>query len=209
MSVPIPLLEVRRLACRRGEVTLFEELAFTLDRGEVLQIEGANGSGKTSLLRILAGLTPADEGTVLWQGWDIRERRSEFHGQLAYLGHHLGLKHELTVVENLRAAAGIQGMGGAVSRLPGVLDKVRLDHRADLPVRALSAGQRQRVVLARLLLLGTVLWILDEPFTALDAAGVDLVRSLVEEHLEEGGVVILTSHQAVPLGQRLRKLALS
>lgn len=209
MVPPVSLLEVRRLACVRGEATLFEDLNFELGAGEALQVEGANGTGKTSLLRILSGLTLPDEGEVCWRGENIASRRPEFHAQLAYLGHSLGLKAELTVAENLRLAVGLQGHAGSASRFLEVLDKVRLDHRADLPVRALSAGQRQRVALARMLLLNAVLWILDEPFTALDAAGVSLVKALAEEHLEDGGVVILTSHQAVTLGAGLRKLELS
>lgn len=209
MAPPVPLLEVRRLACARGEARLFEDLDFALDAGEALQVQGANGAGKTSLLRILSGLTLPDEGEVYWRGKNIALHRPEFHAQLAYLGHLLGLKAELTVTENLRIATGMQGLAGSASRIVEVLNKVDLDHRADLPVRALSAGQRQRVALARLLLLNAVLWVLDEPFTALDAAGVLLVRALAEQHLEQGGLVILTSHQAVTLGVGLRKLELS
>lgn len=196
------------MGCVRGEAALFENLSFSLNAGEALQVAGSNGTGKTSLLRIVAGLTLPDEGEVFWRGDSITARRAEFHGQLAYLGHHLGLKAELTVVENLRVIAGIHGIPAAAPDLDEVLDRVRLDHRADLPVRALSAGQRQRVALARMLLLNAVLWIMDEPFTALDAAGVTLVKALAEAHLERGGLVILTSHQAVTLGAGLRKLEL-
>lgn len=209
MPPAAPLLEARRLTCVRGEASLFEDLSFSLNAGEVLQVAGANGTGKTSLLRIVAGLTLPDEGEVWWRGASIAARRAEFHGQLAYLGHHLGLKGELTVLENLRVITAIHGVLAAASRMGEVLERVRLDHRADLPVRALSAGQRQRVALARMLLLNAVLWILDEPFTALDVAGVALVKALAEEHLERGGLVILTSHQAVTLGADLRKLELS
>ena len=208
MTPPVPLLEARGLCCVRGEATLFENLDFSLTAGEALQVEGANGSGKTSLLRILSGLTLPDEGEVRWQGANIMERRAEFHGQLAYLGHHLGLKLELTIEENLRLALGIRSVCPA-SRLQSVLEAVRLDHRADLPVRALSAGQRQRVALARMLLSEAVLWILDEPFTSLDMAGVALVQTLAEDHLLSGGVMVLTSHQAVSLNGRLRKLELA
>jgi heme exporter protein A len=209
MTLPVPLLEARGLCCVKGEATLFENLGFSLSAGEALQVAGANGSGKTSLLRILSGLTPPDEGEVRWRGSNIMEQRAEFHGQLAYLGHHLGLKSELTVEENLRLALGIRSVRPA-SRLEGVLEKVSLDHRTDMPVRTLSAGQRQRVALARMLLSGALLWILDEPFTALDAAGVALVQSLAEAHLGGGGVLVLTSHQAVSLSNRpLRKLELA
>lgn len=208
MTPPVPLLEARGLCCVRGEATLFEHLDFALTAGEALQVEGANGSGKTSLLRIVSGLTLPDEGEVRWRGANIMERRAEFHGQLAYLGHHLGLKLELTIEENLRLALGIRSVC-TESRLQSVLEAVRLDHRSDLPVRALSAGQRQRVALARMLLSEAKLWILDEPFTSLDRAGVELVLTLAEEHLLRGGVMVLTSHQTVSLNGRLRKLELA
>ncbi len=208
MTMAYPLLAARGLACLRGEAMLFEALDFALAAGEALQVEGANGVGKTSLLRIVAGLTPPDAGEVLWRGQRIGDCRSAFNAQLAYLGHHLGLKHELTVEENLKAVAAIQGTGATPHRLNEALAQVRLAERADLPVRVLSAGQKQRVALARMRLLGAVLWILDEPFTALDAAGVALVSELIQEHLNRGGVAMLTSHQAIPLGSALRKLRL-
>lgn len=208
MTTTTLLLEARGLGCLRGEVTLFENLSFTLGAGEVLQVEGANGAGKTSLLRIVAGLTPPDEGEVLWRGERIAGRRSAFNTQLAYLGHHLGLKFELSAEENLRAAAAIQGAGADPGRLAEVLAAVHLTEKAELPVRVLSAGQKQRVALARMLLLGAMLWILDEPFTALDKSGVALVSGLLRAHLDRGGVALITSHQAVPLGPNLRRLGL-
>lgn len=208
MTATVSLLEVRGLGCLRGEITLFENLGFTLEAGEVLQVEGANGAGKTSLLRIAAGLTPPDEGEVLWRGERIAGRRSEFNRQLAYLGHHLGLKYELSAEENLRAAAAIQGAGADPGRFAEVLAAVHLTEKAELPVRVLSAGQKQRVALARMLLLGAMLWILDEPFTALDKSGVALVSGLLRAHLDRGGVALITSHQAVPLGPNLRRLGL-
>lgn len=208
MTAITPLFEARALGCVRGEVTLFESLSFTLDAGEALQVEGANGAGKTSLLRIAAGLTPPDEGEVLWRGERITGRRSVFNAQLAYLGHHLGLKFELSAEENLQAAAAIQGDGVDPGRVEQVLASVQLTDKADLPVRVLSAGQKQRVALARMLLLGSVLWILDEPFTALDKSGIALVSGLLQAHLDRGGVALITSHQAVPLGPNLSRLGL-
>lgn len=209
MSLPLPLLQARELACSRGDAALFSGVRFELAAGEALQIEGANGSGKTSLLRILAGLTPPDEGEVSWRGRDIGGHRHLFQAELGYLGHHLGLKSELTATENLALGLGVHGIARGERDLEPALDRVGLGHRADLPVRSLSAGQRQRVALARLLLQKAVLWILDEPFTALDTDGVALVRALAEAHLAQGGIVILTSHQVVALGPSLRKLSLS
>ncbi len=208
MSETVSLLQVRGLSCYRGEVCLFENMEFSLRGGEALQIEGANGAGKTSLLRIIAGMTPPDEGDVLWCGGRIQDRRSDFNSQMAYLGHHLGLKYELTVEENLRAAAVIQGGANSLDFLADVLQQVGLSDRADLPVRVLSAGQRQRVALARMLLIGAVLWILDEPFTALDAGGIVLISELLGYHLDRGGLAVMTSHQSIPLGSRLRRLIL-
>jgi heme exporter protein A len=208
MTEKVSLLHARDLSCYRGEVCLFENLGFELSAGEALQVEGANGAGKTSLLRIIAGMTPPDEGDVLWRGESIQDRRSDFNAQLAYLGHHLGLKHELTVEENLRASVVIQGAADSLGRLTDILRQVGLSERADLPVRVLSAGQKQRVALARMLLIGAVLWVLDEPFTALDAGGIGLISDLVGHHLDRGGLAVMTSHQAIPLGSRLRRLEL-
>lgn len=208
MSPRVSLLQASGVTCYRGETCLFESLGFELMAGEALQVEGANGAGKTSLLRIVAGMTLPDEGDVLWRGEKIQDRRPEFNAQLAYLGHHLGLKYELTVEENLRAAVVIQGAAQSLKDLPEVLFRVGLAERADLPVRVLSAGQKQRVALARMLLIGAVLWVLDEPFTALDASGIGLIGELLEQHLDRGGLAVMTSHQAIPLGSRLRRLIL-
>lgn len=203
-----PVLQALNLECLRGESLLFGGLSFGVSEGEVLQVEGANGSGKTSLLRILAGLSPPAEGEVHWRGENIAQRRAVFFGEIAYLGHHLGLKAELTVLENLRLAFALNGVPNSPERLDEALDRVGLLDRADLPVRALSAGQRQRVALARMVSSGAALWILDEPFTALDAAGVALVRSLLEAHAARAGLAVLTSHQAVELRSGLSRLVL-
>jgi heme exporter protein A len=188
---------------------LFEGLSFGVSPGEALQVEGANGSGKTSLLRILAGLLPPAEGEVVWEGERISgSQRARYLGGLAYLGHNLGLKADLTVLENLRMAAALAGRVGTESDLRFALDQLGLEDRAELAVRVLSAGQRQRVAMARLLISGARLWILDEPFTALDAAAVSQVVSLLENHLAQAGLAVLTSHQPVALSRGLRSLVL-
>jgi heme exporter protein A len=204
-----PVLQARKLECLRGENLLFSGLSFGVAPGQILQVEGANGSGKTSLLRILAGLSPPSDGEVLWRGENVANRRAAFFAEIAYLGHHLGLKAELSVSENLRLAFALNGVPHSPERLDGALAKVGLAGREDLPVRALSAGQRQRVALARLISSGAALWILDEPFTALDVGGVALVRELLEEHAERDGLAVLTSHQAVELRSGLSKLVLA
>lgn len=185
------------LECLRGDNLLFTGLNFHLHPGQLLQIEGANGSGKTSLLRILAGLSLPSEGEVLWQGLNIFKQRPVYFSQMAYLGHTLGVKAELSPVENLKIALALAGLAFDEDKVSRALDQVGLAGREDIPARALSAGQKQRVALARLLACPARLWIMDEPFTALDASGVGLVRGLLEAHLRQGGMAVLTSHQAV------------
>jgi len=209
MNGPAPTLQARGLECVRSDSLLFSDLNFSVEAGQALQIEGPNGSGKTSLLRILAGLIPPSDGEVLWRGENIALRRSAFLSEVAYLGHQLGLKAELSVEENLRLSTALNGLPFSPERLTEALQTVGLTGREDAPARVLSAGQRQRIALARLLLSTAVLWILDEPFTALDASGVSLAEDLLEAHLNRGGLAVLTSHQAVRISGGLIKLALA
>lgn len=188
-------LEARALSCYRSDYCLFEDVDLRIDAGQLVRIEGANGSGKTSLLRILAGLSRPDHGEVLWEGLPIDQRRSGYQGALGYLGHLLGLKLDLTLDENLRLMAALRGGCQDLAAIDRVLSQLGLLSRRSLRARVLSQGQRQRAALAALSLFGGTLWIMDEPYTALDAEGIQLAEALIDAHLEQGGMVILTSHQ--------------
>lgn len=190
------MLNIKHLQCIRDDRVLFEDLNFSLDSGHLLQIEGRNGSGKTSLLRILCGLTLPTEGAVYWENEDIQETQSSYWASLAYIGHHPGVKAELTPLENLAMARALSISPNSIS-LTEALDKVGLYGFEDVPARTLSAGQQRRVALARLLVNKAKLWILDEPFTALDKAAIRMIETLLDEHARQGGMAVLTSHHTV------------
>lgn len=191
------VLTLNNIACERGENRLFEGCSFTLNQGDWVQIEGHNGIGKTSLLRILAGLALPAEGEVLWNGQKIQKCREEYYSELFYLGHHAGIKPELTPWENLRFYQKVLGLALSDEVLWHALEKVALVGREDLPCSHLSAGQQRRVALAKLWLTKQQLWILDEPFTAIDKKGVADLIAHIEQHCQNRGMVIFTSHQAV------------
>lgn len=188
-------LEVVDLQCKRGEHTLFSGLAFTLRGGALLRIAGANGSGKTSLLRIACGLLEPEHGEVLWGGERINRLQEEFWRQIVYIGHASAVKDDLSAAENLRVACTLGGLGASDAEIREALHRLGLAGRENLPVRVLSQGQRRRAALARLALSAAVpLWILDEPFTALDAAAIDCVQDLIAGHLARNGSVLYATH---------------
>jgi heme exporter protein A len=193
------MLEVRNLECMRGDHRLFTGLNFTLQGGELLRLRGSNGSGKTSLLRTLCGLLEPAEGEVLWRGENIRAQRDEFNAELLYLGHSNGVKAELTGFENLRINNALRGSSLSENQLYDALEEIGLGGREDLPTQVLSQGQKRRVALARLLLSDAALWVLDEPFTALDVDAVAQLATLIEGHLQKGGMVVYTTHQEVEM----------
>ena len=190
------MLEARELEATRGDATLFTGLGLTLRPGVLARVTGANGSGKTSLLRALCGLLMPSAGEVRWNGTNIRALREEYWKNLAYIGHADALKDDLTVEENLSINCALAGLGVSPSQSRAALASFGLAGRERLPARALSQGQRRRAALARLAVSAALpLWILDEPFAALDAAAVEQVQTLLGGHLASGGMVVLTSHQ--------------
>ncbi len=191
-------LEARDLECVRDNRVLFSQLSFELRAGEVLQVEGHNGSGKTSLLRIVCGLLLPNQGDVLWCGTPVSRSRPEFLAELSYLGHHNGIKGELTPLENLDFAARLS-LGRRTSNAAAVLERFALRGFEDVPCRTLSAGQNRRVGLARLLMTRGVLWVLDEPFSSLDRKGIKDLEKIFEEHVESGGMIVLTTHHPVDI----------
>ena len=203
------MLEVSDLECRRGDRLLFSGLSFTLEPGTLLHVRGRNGSGKTTLLRALCGLLTPDAGSIVWNGEDARRLGDDFHADTLYFGHLNGIKGDLTGVENLRVSATLDGDRIADDQLWGALGQMGLAGFEDLPTRVLSQGQKKRVALARLLLSEAPLWILDEPFTALDVDAVDQLQLLIAEHVADDGLVILTTHQEVALTSgQIRRLHL-
>ena len=201
------LLSGEGLTVWRGETLLFDALDLSVRAGEVLQLAGPNGSGKSTLLRALVGLAELDEGEVSWRGRPTRRVREAFHGSLLYIGHKSGISGALDPRENLRALLGSDA--DDAERVEAALVELGLGERLDLPCRALSAGQQRRVALARLRLQSRPLWLLDEPLTALDAAGLDWVRARIVERARSGGAVVYTTHQPLALeGVRARVLTL-
>lgn len=208
-----PLLTVLGLGCERDERWLFEALDFSLEAGEILQIEGPNGSGKTTLLKILSGQFHDHEGEVLWRGQPVARVRDDFLGSLLYLGHQPGIKGTLTPLENLAWYQALAGHSRAAAVSPtelawAALAAVGLAGFEDVPAQQLSAGQQRRIALARLHLTPRHLWVLDEPFTAIDTEGVNALEALLLAHAERGGSVVMTTHHRVSDTSRLRQVRL-
>lgn len=193
------MLTAHGLSCIRGERRLFSGLDFSVGPGEWLHVQGENGAGKTSLLRILASLSPPAEGEIRWRGEPIASLAEDYRRELLFLGHHGAVKEELTPYENLILAARLDGTELDEAAALQALARFGLRGREDLAVRFLSAGQKRRVLLARLAVRKATLWILDEPFTALDVKAVEMLSGLIVEHVTQGGIAILTSHQTIPL----------
>jgi heme exporter protein A len=189
----------------RGDRRLFSGLDLSLSPRTFVQLTGPNGSGKTSLLRILCGLMAPAEGEILWDGANIRSLGEDYYTAVTYIGHRPGIKDELSALENLRIANALNGIEISNAAASDALARMGLKGRESLPARFLSEGQRRRASLARLLLCNTRLWLLDEVMTSLDKSAVGLVRSLIEEHLNRGGIAIVATHQELEVSAGVTK----
>ena len=203
------MFSVSNLSCSRGDKRLFSGVSFALQPGEWLHLEGDNGVGKTSLLRLACGLSALEQGEIQWQGQPVSSNIDEFRANLAYLGHQLALKEDLTPLENLRADTSIAGRALSLADAKAALAQLGLKGREHLPVRVLSQGQKRRTALARLLVSSAPLWILDEPFVALDAAAQKVLSEVINGHLNRQGMVLFTSHQMVTLAGQGRSYRLT
>ena len=193
------MLEVTNLDCVRGDRKLFSDLNLSLKPGTFLQVLGANGSGKTSLLRILCGLLAPARGEVRWQGANIRSLGEDYFTAVTYIGHRAAVKEELTALENHRINNGLAGVELTKEAAVEHLGEMGLAGRENLPARLLSEGQRRRLALSRLLSSATSLWLLDEVLTSLDRAAVTLITSVIEAHLKSGGMAVVATHQELNL----------
>lgn len=203
------MLAVHRLQAVRDDRILFSALDFTLQAGQIVQVVGPNGIGKTTLLNIIVGLGTADAGEIHWQQQAVDEDPATFRRACSYLGHQLGLKLLLSPLENLRFLLRLRGVDAHDASISRALDKVGLSGYEDTPLSHLSAGQKRRVALARLFLEQTPLWVLDEPFTAIDHAGVSALEGWLADHAAAGGMILLTTHHRFADDFPVQRLELS
>lgn len=200
------LLSGRGLCLVRGDRCLFQDLDFTLKSGELLYVEGTNGSGKTSLLRSVAGLLELEAGVIEWNSQSVVRHAQRFRASFVWFAHRTGFKGDLTAEQNLRFEAGLRAFRS--EDFAAALARVGVTTGSSLPVRSLSAGQQRRVGLARMILAAAPLWMMDEPFTNLDTDGQSLVRELISEHLAAGGICVMASHQLISIDAATHKVVL-
>jgi heme exporter protein A len=201
-------LSVEKVHVWRGDRHVLKGVSLTLRPGELLHVSGPNGTGKTTLLRVVCGLLRPEQGQVSWLGQSITAVRGEYQAALAYASHEPALKGDLTALENLHFAVGLKKRVTA-AELRGSLERTGVAACADLPARVLSAGQRRRVAMARVLAMSASLWLLDEPFTNLDAAGTHLVSELLQSHIKHGGLVLVVAHHDLKLDSQVHRLELA
>jgi heme exporter protein A len=208
MNSPADGLSVEGVHVWRGDRHVLKGVSLTLRPRELLHISGPNGTGKTTLLRVASGLLRPEQGSVTWLGRSIVSVRSEYQCALAYASHEPALKADLTALENLRFMVGLKRRATS-AELRASLDLTGVAGCADLPVRVLSAGQRRRVVMARVLAMQASLWLLDEPFTNLDTAGSELLGMLLAKHVNDGGLALVVAHHELKVEAQLRRLELA
>lgn len=199
-------LSAENLTLIRGESCLFQGLEFALNPGELLLLEGQNGSGKTSLMRAIAGMLSLESGEIFWNDMPVNDQRQEFHGSLVWLAHRTGLKGDLTLVENLRFEGSLRRQANTDPEL--IYERLGITRLKRLALRSLSAGQQRRVALARMLMADVPLWLMDEPFTNLDREGRQLVMDLTQEHLASGGMCVMAAHQDVAIDSPIVRVRL-
>jgi len=199
------MLEARGLECVRGHRRLFGELSFSMHPGDCFELRGPNGSGKTSLLRMLCGLLPPTSGEILWHGKPISSHREEYLSSVAYVGHRCAVKDQLTTLENLRVSTALSGWELSREEARSTLGRMSLGEQETLQARHLSEGQRRRLTLARLVACRSSLWLLDEVLTSLDEVAVDSIRTLIDGHISQGGMAVIVTHQDLKMTTRLSR----
>jgi len=203
-------LHANNLSCIRQQHVLFDKISFQLNAGEVLLIEGSNGSGKSSLLRLLTGLATPAAGEILWRGQAIQDLRADYWEHLHYIGHTNGLKPGLSVIENIELMARLTNSNEmAATVVNSILSMLQLEPHKNTAAKKLSAGQKRRIALAKLFLLPKTLWLLDEPLTALDTQTQTIFLSHLDSHLQNGGIAVISSHHELPNNRNLKKLRLT
>jgi len=204
------MLEASHLECVRGNRTIFRDVSFAVRPGDCFRLTGRNGSGKTSLLRMLCGLLSPASGTIRWHGAAIHTVREEYLSSIAYVGHRPGIKDEFSAMENLRVASGMRGIEVSRNVAASALERMGLGSRMHLPARFLSEGERRRVAIARLVVGRSSVWLLDEVLTSLDRIAVETIQLLMEDHLAAGGMAIVATHQELKLSSgRSQRIALA
>jgi heme exporter protein A len=207
MNIAADGLRVEKVHVWRGDRHVLKGVSLGLHAGELMHVSGPNGTGKTTLLRVISGLLRPEQGSVAWRGKSIASEPTDYQNALAYASHEPALKGDLTALENLRFMVGLKRRVTS-SELQASLERTGVASCADLPARVLSAGQKRRVAMARVLAFRAALWLLDEPFTNLDTSGSALVSTLLEDHIRQGGMAVVVAHHELNLGVEMRRLGL-
>jgi len=203
------MLQTSHLECVRGNRTIFRDVSFAVSPGDCFRVTGPNGSGKTSLLRMLCGLMAPASGTIRWHGTSIEALGEDYLSEISYLGHRPGIKDELTALENLRVSCGMRGIELSYRDAVIAMERMGLGRRMNVPGRFLSEGEKRRAAIARLIVGRSTLWLLDEVMTSLDRSAVELIEVLIEDHLADGGMAIVATHQELKLSGTFHRIELA